>query len=268
MNTNLPTKNIQNNMKNTTLLKTMHGLAMGLLATSASHAAILYQQDFSSYSGVTNASTVGWSYSTVYGNNGWGIIQDQGTGTGPMLFAISGWTHALTTPFSGNETQIVVQALILTQAGSSSAGLYSQNFSAFNGTGNWAGFGPQMTFSGGIFSLKQSGNAGGASSVTVPVANVTPGNANFSMVIDVTTGLADGYFGTPETGTLLIDNFDLKGSQTLSQFKTDLYSNVNVGVYSNQGLFDNITVSAIPEPSSAALLGGLGTLLMLRRRRA
>jgi hypothetical protein len=88
------------------------------------------------------------------------------------------------------------------------------------------------------------------------------------MVIDVTTGLADGYFGTPETGTLLIDNFDLKGSQTLSQFKTDLYSNVNVGVYSNQGLFDNITVAAIPEPSSGALLGGIGTLLMLRRRRA
>jgi hypothetical protein len=264
MNTNLPTKN---NMKNTTIRKTMQGLAMSLLATSASHAAILYQQDFSSYSGVTNASTVGWSYSTTYGNNGWGIIQDQGTGTGPELWAISGWTHALTTPFSGNETQITVQSLMFPQAGTAMAGLYSQNFSTFFYPG-WTGTGPQMTFSGGNFSLQQSASAGGASSVTVPVASVTAGNANFSMVIDVTTGLADGYFGSPETGTLLINDFDLKGSQTLSQFQTDLYSNVNVGVYSNQGLFDNITVAAIPEPSSAALLGGIGTLLMLRRRRA
>jgi hypothetical protein len=42
----------------------------------------------------------------------------------------------------------------------------------------------------------------------------------------------------------------------------------NVFVWGNQAILDNIEVSAIPEPSSAALLGGLGTLLMLRRRRA
>ncbi|MFZ4683399.1 MAG: PEP-CTERM sorting domain-containing protein [Terrimicrobiaceae bacterium] len=253
-------------MKNT-LRKTLLGLALSLFTSLAAHSAILYQQDFSSYPNVTSASTVGWSYSTTYGNDTWGIIQDQGTGSGNMLFAINGWTHALTTPFSGNETQIVVQSLIFPQVGSASAGLFSQNFSAFNGTANWAGFGPQMTFSGGNFSLQQSGNAGGASSVSVAVSGVTVQNAIFSMVIDVTTGLANGYFGSP-SGTLLVSGFDLKGSQTLSQFQTDLYANGNFGVISNQGLFDDITVSAVPEPSTFAMLMlGMGSLTFAFRRR-
>jgi hypothetical protein len=240
-----------------------------LTLTANATVTVNYQQDFSSYSGVVNASTVGWSYSTTYGDNGWGIIQDQGTGTGPMLFAISGWTHNMTTDFTGNETQITVQSLIWTQAGSSSAGLYSQDFSAFNGTANWAGFGPRMNFSGGNFSLTQSGLAGGASSSAVAVSGVNVGNANFSMVIDMTTGLANGYFGSPETGTLLISGFDLKGTQSLSQFQTGMRDNYNFGVYSNQGLFDNIAVTSVlvPEPSTYALvLGGIATLLLIRRR--
>jgi hypothetical protein len=261
-------------MKNTTLLKTMHGLAMSLLATSASHAAILYQQDFSylDYSNNTPAETAGWSgsYATIGGGSSWGNIIDQGTGTGLTLTVISGWTHNLTTGFTGNETQITVQALMFPQVGSASVGLYSGNFNtspSWNGDG-WSGTGPTMTLSGGNFSLTRSVNAGQGSSATVAAPAFSAGNANFSMVIDVTTGLADGYFGSPETGTLLVNDFDLKGSQTLSQFRTDLLANSKIGVKSNQGVFDNLTVAAIPEPSSAALLGGLGTLLMLRRRRA
>jgi hypothetical protein len=119
-----------------------------------------------------------------------------------------------------------------------------------------------MNFSGGNFSLTRSVNAGQGSSNSRAILGVTHGNAVFSMVIDVTTGLADGYFGSPETGTLLIKDFDLKGTQTLSQFRADLLSNSKIGVRSNQGLFDNITVATVsPEFStfaswSAAFAGG------------
>ena len=261
-------------MKNTTIRKTMQVLAMSLLATSASHAAILYQQDFSSYSSPTSAEAGGWSgsYATIGGGPSWGSIENMGTTTGNLLWVISGWTHNLTTGFTGNETQITVQALMFPQVGVASVGLYSGNFNtspSWNGDG-WSGTGPTMNFSGGNFSLTRSVNAGQGSSNSRAILGVTHGNAVFSMVIDVTTGLADGYFGSPETGTLLINDFDLKGSQTLSQFRTDLLANSKIGVRSNQGVFDNITVAtvaAIPEPSSVALLGGLGSLLLMRRRR-
>ena len=61
---------------------------------------------------------------------------------------------------------------------------------------------------------------------------------------------------------MLINDFDLKGTQTLSQFRADLLSNSKIGVRSNQGLFDNITVATVsPEFStfaswSAAFAGG------------
>ena len=39
------------------------------------------------------------------------------------------------------------------------------------------------------------------------------------------------------------------------------------GYWNHASQIDNFSVTAVPEPSSAALLGGLGTLLLIRRRR-
>ena len=39
------------------------------------------------------------------------------------------------------------------------------------------------------------------------------------------------------------------------------------GYWNHASQIDNFSVTAVPEPSSAALLGGLGTLLLMRRRR-
>ena len=260
-------------MKNTTIRKTMQGLAMSLLATSASHAAILYQQDFSSYSGsITDPASVGWQYPW---NDGFQIT-DQGTGTGMCLWHIGGFSHALTSTLSGSETQIVLKSLLWPQWGSATVGLASTGFNGFTSGSNaynwdaWYGFGPKMKFEGGNFSIQRGGNEGAAVSTTVPVASVTAGNANFSLVIDVTTGLADGYFGSPETGSLLINDFDLKGTSNLASWQANILSMDNVYVFGNQAIHDNIEVSAIsaiPEPSSVALLGGLGSLLLMRRRR-
>ena len=246
-----------------------------LTLTANATVTVNYEQNFSylNYTNNTPAESVGWSgsYATIGGGSAWGTIIDQGTGTGLTLTAISGWTHNMTTGFTGNETQITVQSLIWTQVGSSSAGLFSSDFNlspSWNGSG-WSGTGPVMTFSGGNFSLMRSVNAGQGSSSAVAVQGASAGNANFSMVIDMTTGLANGYFGSPETGTLLISGFDLKGTQSLSQFRTDMANNYNFGVFSNQGLFDNIAVTSVlvPEPSTYALVvGGIATLLLIRRR--
>jgi hypothetical protein len=240
---------------NTTLKKNLYGILLSLLTPMVAQAdAVLYQQDFSylDYSDNTPAETAGWSgsYATIGGGPSWGNIMDQGTGTGLMLTVISGWTHNLTLPISTNATKIVVKSLMFPQAGIASVGLYSGNFNtspSWNGDG-WSGTGPTMNFSGGNFSLTRSVNAGQGSSAAVAVPGVVPGSANFSMVIDVTTGLADGYFGSPETGTLLVSGFDLKGTQTLSQFQSDLLANSKIGVKSNQGLFDSLSVEEILEP--------------------
>jgi hypothetical protein len=135
-----------------TMNRGLIGLVISMFALAgfgAAHAAVVYQQDFSSYTEVTYSVDAGWAYTLTYGSSNWSNIQDQGTGTGPCLWALSGWTHPFTTGFTGNETQVMVKSLIWN--GNSKAGLYSQPFSAFNGTAEWSGFGPQMAFSGGIF---------------------------------------------------------------------------------------------------------------------
>jgi hypothetical protein len=39
------------------------------------------------------------------------------------------------------------------------------------------------------------------------------------------------------------------------------------GYWNHASQIDNFSVTAVPEPSSAALLGGLGVLFLIRRRR-
>jgi hypothetical protein len=83
--------------------------------------------------------------------------------------------------------------------------------------------------------LQRAALDGGASSTAVAVSGANAGNANFSMVIDVTTGLADAYFGSPETGTPLVTDFDLKGTSSLATWKTNLLANSAFGAYAFGG---------------------------------
>ena len=227
-------------------IRILMGSLIFLVTTGGAQSTTLYQEDFSAYSGVVNASTVGWSYSTTYGNNNWGIIQDQGVaGAGPMLFAINGWTHPLSSPISGtNGTKIMVQALLWPQWGSVTAGLFSQDFNTFSFPG-WTGGGPRMNYGNGTVTLVQPDGAGASASVSSLLAGVTPSTANFTMVIDWSTGKADLYLGTVQTGNLLIAGFDMKGSWTLAQFQTNLVACNKFGAVANQGLIDNIKVSAV-----------------------
>jgi hypothetical protein len=85
------------------------------------------------------------------------------------------------------------------------------------------------------------------------VSGATAGNADFSLVIDVTTGLADAYFGSPETGTLLINDYDLKGPSDLATWQANVRSMSNFVVWGNQAINDNMEViTFLPEFSTFA----------------
>jgi hypothetical protein len=87
--------------------------------------------------------------------------------------------------------------------------------------------------------------------------------------------------GVPGVGTQLVSNVPVNpaaGITSAISFSTTLVSNTaanlhvafNAGVSGDgdfeQAIIDNVLVTAVPEPS-AALLGGLGMLALLRRRR-
>jgi hypothetical protein len=238
---------------NRTIKLAILGLGLGLLTSVSAQAdATLYQQDFSAYSGsITDPASVGWQYPWNDGFN----IQDQGTGTGMCLWHIGGFSHALTSPLSTNATKIVVKALLWPQWGSATAGLTSTGFNNFGSgsgayTATWYGFGPRLQFSGGNLSILGGGNEGGDASAAVAVSGASAGNANFSLVIDVTTGLANAYFGSPETGTLLISGFDLKGASDLTTWQANVRSMNNFVVLGNQAIIDNLSVSEIAQSST------------------
>ena len=228
-------------------IRLLMGTWIVLMTTGAAQSTVLYQEDFSydTYTNATNASTVGWSYSATYGNNNWGIIRDEGTGTGLLLWAINGWTHPLDSTITGtNGTKIMVQALMWPQWGNVSAGLYSLDYSSFFYPG-WTGGGPRMNYGDGKLTLIQPDAAGGASSAEAIVSGISPATACFTMVIDLMTGTADAYLGSVETGNLLIAGFNMKGTWPLAQFQANLVACNKFGAVANQGLIDKIKVSAV-----------------------
>jgi hypothetical protein len=106
---------------------------------------------------------------------------------------------------------------------------------------------------------------GGAGQVTVP--NWTANDlVTITLKDSVGTGSAfdgNGSFATVQIGANTIGTFDL-GTQTNAYFTFGAF-NFETSQFGG-GTFDNFSVTAIPEPS-AALLGGLGLLALLRRRR-
>jgi hypothetical protein len=114
--------------------------------------------------------------------------------------------------------------------------------------------------------------AGGANSYTFSLVNVTDnlvlGSATYNFITP-TVAVADTYavVGTGLSVNITYDN-------TLGSLAGDTIAlrisgagSPNPNAFNNTAWVDNISVTAIPEPS-AALLGGLGLLAVLRRRRA
>ena len=106
-------------------------------------------------------------------------------------------------------------------------------------------------------------NSGTARNVTVEIWNVTDG-----------VSLASEVYNFPTTGTGFIENktFSLSYDNTVAGIVGDtialrLTSNGTDGDFATTHWVDNISVNAVPEPSSTALLGLGGLALILRRRK-
>ncbi len=88
----------------------------------------------------------------------------------------------------------------------------------------------------------------------------TPVNGDllFILLNDGTDAITTTFSGLAQGGTVSFSGLDWKIS-----YNADSTANTFTGTLNG----NDIALMAIPEPNVAALLGGLGTLLLLRRRR-
>ena len=98
-------------------------------------------------------------------------------------------------------------------------------------------------------------DAGTLTTLSTAQGNITTATQTFSMTVTDTTWSYSLNGAPATTGT---HTFDTSRSY---RFTAHAHSNANA-------TFDNITITAIPEPSSTALLGLGGLALMLRRKRS
>ncbi len=129
--------------------------------------------------------------------------------------------------------------------------------------------GPMTTTANTAYPLYMGSN-GGASNSTITTSGGSTdypfvNNSTYQVSFEITRTSAS------QVDTLLtvLDGattaYSVVGSQT-SGTTYDAFNTAAVRISDGTALFDNVQVEVIPEPS-AALLGGLGMLLMLRRRR-
>jgi hypothetical protein len=246
MNTNLPTKNIQNNMKNTTLLKTMHGLAMSLLISVAAHASTYVLPV-----GVTatpNNVNPSWAASNLllapnsyFSNNGAGL------NTGDQVGLVEDLPTYASMVDGGGSAQYrpaSVTATLIFDLGATYSlnGLRLWNYAEYWGGSTYNDRGVKD------FTLSFSTNGGTTFSNAQNFTAAIGGGAGGSPLPNRSAGQAFSFGGISANAV----RFDITSSQG-SDFSSGIAA---------------LRFTAVPEPSSAALLGGLGTLLMLRRRRA
>lgn len=76
-------------------------------------------------------------------------------------------------------------------------------------------------------------------------------------------------FNPPDSATFAVQSFDLSSVNTLDGDSSVFLRITFDGATSNAGSvrIDNVQINAVPEPSGAAILGSIGMLGLLRRRR-
>ncbi|MCF7676406.1 MAG: PEP-CTERM sorting domain-containing protein [Akkermansiaceae bacterium] len=136
----------------------------------------------------------------------------------------------------------------------------------------------------GLNTLSQSFTVGAGTEYTVSYWTVQRGNGLMFTTLSVDAGAVTGadafVTGITGSGTSSINQLTVQGEPAWTQygftFTPDTAATATItlgnvydgGTGDNDGVFlDNVSVTAIPEPTTA-LLGGLGLLALLRRRRA
>jgi hypothetical protein len=246
MNTNLPTKNIQKNMKNTALLKTMQGLAMSLLISVAAHASTYVLPV-----GVTSTPDSGsslWSSSNLllasnsyFSNNGAGL------NTGDQVGLVGDLPTYASMEDGGGSAQYRPASVTATLTFDLGATYSLNGLRLWNYAEYWGG----STY-----------NDRGVKDFTLSFS--TDGGTTFSNAQNFTAAIGGGVGGLPLPNRSAGQAFSF-GDISANAVRFDITS--SQGSDFSSGIAA-LRFTAIPEPSIGALLGGIGTLLMLRRRRA
>lgn len=118
-----------------------------------------------------------------------------------------------------------------------------------SGTQSWTGVGSALTASTNyIFSIAFNGSASAAT--------------DYFGLNDLAAGTADIYIN----GALFGNDIDMPDAQSVTALKFYTESNGGSAFQLDNVVLDNSLSTVVPEPSTA-LLGGLGLLALLRRRR-
>jgi hypothetical protein len=243
--------------------KIQHLILAGLLGTTlASQAAgvLVYQSDFTG--AAPSLADVGLVKSAGAAGGSWVIdaTNDQLDGVGggnarSNVSTINSWQNdrgfTLDVTFRWTDTSPTRFDFGLVDAAytisASNAWLSSSLAGAYG-----VGFSPTI---GGADGLFFNNDAGSLTALSTAQGDITTATQTFSMTITDTTWSYSLNGATATTGTHTFD--------TSRSYRFTAHAQSNSGA-----TFDNITISAIPEPSSTALLGLGGLALMLRRRRS
>lgn len=214
------------------------------------------------YSGLTTVTT-----GTLLANNGSGSA----TGTGAVSVGVNGILGGTGT-IAPTGTNAINVTGVLAPGGSVGTGNLTFNLAGTTGTvamASGSGFEYQLGIAGlniGAFGtsdvLTLAGAASGDFSFSSNTINfLNTGAVGYYKLFDTSSNLANTWTGLTIGGTGLIT-----GGLTVSNLASGLTGSLIMGGNSFGGTTGDIYLQVVPEPS-AALLGGIGALLLLRRRR-
>lgn len=254
-------------------------MVFSAIAAVSSQAAVIFSQDFSTNNTLAtyiNASTPTSGQFNAIGSSG--AQTTVGVNSGVLTFnrgVGNVGTFSRTTDFSPTPTAISYQ-FSLTLSGNSGATTTAAVFQVGSGFGTtnaaevnantYARFGINISANPGEFSIRDVTNGTSSASFSGTqsvfwVLNNTGASINYNDPTAVSSALANDRADLWLGNTKILNGVNI---QTATQSMTDLKFAFTDG----SGIIgiDNIVITAIPEPS-AALLGGLGLLALLRRRR-
>jgi hypothetical protein len=263
----LATEKTQTTMKTKTRIHPIRAAAISMIACASAQAAVI--SDFSSFSSVKDnllggSNTITQTFSTTTGVGTNSVIADAGTGSTAGQAVYLSDSYSLKT--AGSRISASLGSLTGTPASSQGIGLAVASIEAVTSRTNLITF--YWRYNNATTGTLTYATFGELSSDTTSVSTATytkadPASAPDALFIERT---ATGYIlgsieGVTETTlyslTIGVGNVTADGTA--------------VGIYSDARNADNVNTlinfAHVPEPSTA-LLGGLGALFLLRRRRS
>jgi hypothetical protein len=262
-----------------------HSLILSLsLAASAAHAATVFTDTFDTGTGSWYKASTSGTLTNSSGRLSW-------VENGSNMAEVIGRSFAAQTLTVGQQIRVTFD--FSWSAGSGNifrVGLFdvtnpiaADNWSDSNAIGAWAGYYTFVRDASGTGNIARRENNGSASATVGPtngggtVTQIGSNTTNFD-IDDNDTVTYQGmfevdYVSATQVNTLFTlmegatTRFSVAGSQTSGSLVTTFDSVVfKTGANGPTSYLDNVQLVIIPEPS-AALLGGLGALCLLRRRR-